>query len=72
MNGKDQTQRSQLLTIDEVAKRLNKSPKSVRRMIKNSHFRVLKVVGSIRILESSVNEYIDRAIDLFLLENGEG
>jgi excisionase family DNA binding protein len=59
-----------LLTPEAVAARLNISRAGAYRLLKSGQFVGLKVRGSLRILESSVEEYIERQIALFQLENG--
>lgn len=63
--------KDRLLTIAQVAEILNVSPRSARRRAEEGHFRCLKIGGCLRVLESSVYDYLERQIENFLWENGE-
>ena len=62
--------RDRLLRPDQVSQRLNVSTRSVYRIIEEGHVRALRVRGSLRVLESSVDEYLARQLAEFELEIG--
>jgi hypothetical protein len=62
--------KDRLMTIDNVAMRILKSPSSVRRMIGAAQFRCCKVGASIRIWESSVEDYLKRQTEQWHVDNG--
>ncbi len=72
MNNKpmEKTVRDRLLRVDQVAGRLNISLRSTYRLIAEGAFECCKIRGSIRVVESSVNAYIERQISLFSCEVG--
>jgi excisionase family DNA binding protein len=57
-----------LLRADQAAKVLNISTRSVYRLAGEGHFVCLKVGGSLRITEQSVNKYINSQIQKFYLD----
>jgi len=59
-----------LLRPDEVATILNISNRSVYRLVSAGHFEVCRIGGSLRVIESSVRDYIKRQIRLYQVENG--
>jgi excisionase family DNA binding protein len=63
--------RDRLLRIDEVALILRLSPRTVRRMVAAAHFKVCRVSGRpLRIFESSVYDYMERAAEMWSEQNG--
>lgn len=62
--------RDQLLRPDQVAGRLNVSRRTAYRLIAEGHFKVVPVRGSLRIYESSIDDYLERQLYLYELENG--
>ena len=59
-----------LLNVDEAAARLNVSSRSIYRLISEAQLVGLKVRGSLRVLESSIDSYIERQILSYSLEVG--
>lgn len=59
-----------LLRPDQAAQRLNVSKRSIYRLAAESQFVCLKIGGALRILESSLNSYIQRRISTYFLQNG--
>lgn len=59
--------KDRLLRIDQLALLLNMSKRDAYRKIQQGHFKVLKFEGgkSLRILESSVMDYISRCFNFF-------
>ena len=62
--------KSRLLNVDEAAARLNVSSRSIYRLISEAQLVGLKVRGSLRVLESSIDSYIERQILSYSLEVG--
>lgn len=64
--------KDRLLRIDQLAQMLNMSKRDAYTKIKQGHFKVLRFEGgkSLRILESSVMEYISRCFNFFELAEG--
>jgi excisionase family DNA binding protein len=58
-----------LLRPDQVGEILNISRAGVYRLLAEGQLTGLKVRGSIRILEDSINEYIDRQLVAYILEH---
>jgi excisionase family DNA binding protein len=63
--------KGRLLRWDQVAERLNISRAKVYRLIAQGHFVALNVGRSVRITEASLDDFIDRQIYTFALNNGE-
>lgn len=61
---------TRLLNTNQAAKKLNISIRTPHRRIAEGHFITLKIGRVIRILESSIDSYIERQIYLYELENG--
>jgi excisionase family DNA binding protein len=59
-----------LLNVEQAASRLNVSTRTVYRMIAEAQLVGLKVRGSLRVLESSLDDYIKRQIFAYSLEVG--
>jgi excisionase family DNA binding protein len=59
------------LRWDQVAERLNISRAQTYRLIAQGHFVVLPVGRLLRVTEASLEDYIDRQIRIYALENGE-
>lgn len=59
-NGKDR-----LLTLKQAGERLHYSTDTVRRLIRERNLVGLKLRGALRVLESSLELYIDRCINNF-------
>ena len=58
-----------LLRPDQTADRLNVSKYTVYRLINAGEFTTLKVGGSLRVVESSVDRYIKKQIEKYFIEN---
>ena len=63
-------QQIKILRPDQAADRLNVSKRTVYRLIQAGHFVCLKVGGSVRITEPSVEKYIRSQIEQHYIENG--
>lgn len=63
-------QRDRWLRPDQVGERLNVHQKTVYRMSAEGCFVAAKMRGSLRILESSVNEYVLREIKSYAAQHG--
>lgn len=59
-----------LLRIDQAAERLNCSERTLYRIVADGELLALKVRQSLRILESSLEAYIQKQIGVFQSENG--
>jgi excisionase family DNA binding protein len=64
------TKRDKLLRVDEVAERLNCSPRTVYRILSEGQLSALKVRGSLRIMETTLEHFIQQQVAAFELENG--
>lgn len=64
-------ERGRLLRWDQVCARLNISKAQFYRMNSAGCFISLRVGGTIRVTEASVDAYVERQILAFALENGE-
>ncbi len=62
--------KNRLLNVQQAGKLLNVSPRTIYRLVADGQFVVLKVKGSLRITDYSLNEYINRQISKYALENG--
>lgn len=62
--------KDKLLRPDQVATMLNVSVRSIYRLLEEGYLRGLRIRGSIRILETSIYQYVDDQIDSFALETG--
>jgi excisionase family DNA binding protein len=71
VSSRDDPGQGRLLRPDQVGDRLNISRSTVYRMISEGCFLVLKIRGSLRITERSLEEFIERQISVFAAENGE-
>jgi excisionase family DNA binding protein len=58
------------LTISETAEYLNVSERTAYRMVADAQITGLKIRGSLRILRKSIDDYIDRMVSNYALENG--
>ena len=58
-----------LLRPDQTADRLNVSKQTVYRLINAGEFTTLKVGGSLRVVESSIDRYIRAQIEKYFIEN---
>jgi len=72
----DQTQkpsgRGRLLNWKQATERLNVSRAKFYRLVSDGHFVALQVgKRSLRVTEASVEDYIDRQISIYVLENGD-
>ena len=63
--------KDRLLNWQHVAARLNISKSHFYRLKNQGQFVCLKIGGSLRVKESSVEHFIGRQINNFCLENGE-
>jgi excisionase family DNA binding protein len=63
--------RGKLLKPAQVADFLNISRAGIYRLVGEGQLVALKVRGSLRIFEESVDDYLSRQSALFALENGE-
>jgi excisionase family DNA binding protein len=61
---------SRLLRPDQVADRLCISKRSAYRLINQGAFSALKVGCSLRVMESSVDAYVRRQIEIHAIETG--
>jgi excisionase family DNA binding protein len=59
-----------LLRIDQAARKLNVSTRTVYRLIDEGQFVSLKIRGSLRITEPSIESYIRKQLEKFYIENG--
>ena len=57
----EQTEKVILLTVDEVAERLRRTPTSVRHLIASEQLRSGRVGGRRMVRESDLNEFINAA-----------
>lgn len=62
--------KDRLLRVDEVSKRLNCNARTVYRIIADGDLAALKVRGSLRVTESTLQHYIEKQILKFQQENG--
>jgi excisionase family DNA binding protein len=60
-----------ILRPDQAGERLKISRSGVYRLLSEGQLRGLKVRGSVRVVESSIDDYLQRQICAFALENGE-
>ena len=56
----DNSTHDRLLTVAEVAERLNASERSVRRLIKANELKILRISGMIRIREADLQDALAR------------
>ena len=63
-------QKIKILRPDQAADRLNVSKRTVYRLIQAGHFVCLKVGGSVRITEPSVEQFIRKQIEAHYIEHG--
>jgi excisionase family DNA binding protein len=59
-----------LLRPDEVALRLNISRRQAYRLIESGELVALRVRCSLRVVESSIDQYLKKQIELFAVESG--
>jgi excisionase family DNA binding protein len=62
-------EKDRLLRPDQVASRLNISRAAAYRLIADGHFTALKIGASLRVTEQSVEDYVRRQIEVFILES---
>ena len=63
--------RKRFISVNEAAEILSVSPRSVRRLIADRTLAAAKCRGSLRIVASSLDEYIKEICAQHQLENGE-
>jgi excisionase family DNA binding protein len=59
-----------LLRVEQCAERLNISKRQAYRLISCGCFTSLKVGHSLRVIESSVDSYLKKQIELYAVESG--
>ena len=59
-----------LLNVDQAAERLNVSKSSIYRLLSEGQLYALRVRGSTRLPEDGIDDYIDRQILKYQLDEG--
>jgi excisionase family DNA binding protein len=59
-----------LLRIDQAARKLNVSKRTVYRLVNDGHFVAMKIGASLRITEPSIDSYVRRQLEKFYIDNG--
>ena len=69
MAGPAAMKKDRLLRPDQVASRLNISRADSYRLIADGHFTALKIGSSLRVTEQSLEDFIRRQIEVFVIES---